>query len=119
MLTFLSLYAHIGDENRVKSPTPCEDTDVFGYLKMYSPTSSPPPSPAPVATTNIEGYDATILSQQFTQDQVEMLIQIFQKVKTYETRESSHPASPTKTKREQLDLGYLMQQTAGSLTDSM
>ena len=97
-----------------------EDTDAYGYSKMYSPTSSPTPPPLPVATTNIiEEHDTTVLSQQFTQDQVEMLIQILQKVKTYETREPSHPASPTKTKHEQPDLGYLMQKTAGSLTDSM
>ena len=99
--------------------TLCEDTDAFGYFKMNSPASSPPP-PLPVATTNItEEYDTTVLSQQFTQDQIEMLIQIFQKVKAYETIEPSHPASPTKTKHEQPDLGYLMQQTVGSLTDSM
>lgn len=72
-----------------------------------------PPS-SPMASSSIEKQETEV---QFTPSQVEVLRQIFQKLKMYETKESSLDTSPAMTKHEQPDLSYLMQQTA--LTDSM
>ena len=68
----------------------------------------------PLASSSIDKQETEV---QFTPSQVEVLKQIFQKLKMFETRESSLSISSTMTKHEQPDLDYLMQQT--TLTDSM
>ena len=87
-----------------------DNTDEYGYTIMdnlLSPSS-------PLASSSIDKQETEV---QFTPSQVEVLKQIFQKLKMFETRESSLGISSTMTKHEQPDLDYLMQQT--NLTDSM
>ena len=87
-----------------------DDTDEYGYTKMDS--LLPPPSPT--VSSSIEKQEIEV---QFTPSQMEILKQIFQKLKIYESKESSLGTLPAMTKHEQPDLSYLMQQTA--LTDFM
>ena len=87
-----------------------DDTDEYGYTKMDSLLSLS----SSMSSSSIDKIETEV---QFTPSQVEVLKQIFQKLKMFETRKSSLGVSSTMTKHEQPDLGYLMQQPA--LTDSM